>query len=202
MLPPAQIADIGAGSFPAVLNILLALIRRERTGEGARLDIAMSDALFTFALIAQATGAATGRFPANGEGFLAGGSPRYGIYIAACGGPIAVAALEEQFWTRLCDVLEIAPERRNDFADPQACRAAIAAAFAARTVAEWEPLLAAADCCATPLVGLEQAMADPQFAGRGLFAFEVGDEHGWLPATVLPIDPQFRSTAIRRPAPR
>ena len=33
-IPPTLIADIGAGSFPAVVNVLLALRARDRTGEG------------------------------------------------------------------------------------------------------------------------------------------------------------------------
>jgi crotonobetainyl-CoA:carnitine CoA-transferase CaiB-like acyl-CoA transferase len=201
VLPPAQIADIGGGSYPAVINVLLALLERQRRGRGMRLDIAMTDALFTFALFAQAAGAATGRFPGNGEGTLAGGSPRYGIYIAACGAPIAVGALEEHFWTRLCDALAIPAEARRDLADPDGCRRALQAAFAGRTAAEWEPILAQADCCATPLVDLEQALGDPHFRERGLFAFEVGDERGWLPALALPLDSRFRSPERRRSPP-
>ena len=201
VLPPAQIADIGGGSFPAVLNILLALLRRERTGEGARLDIAMTDALFTFSLLAQAVGTTTGRFPRTGEGLLAGASPRYGIYAAACGTPIAVGAIEEHFWQRLCDALGVAPEDRRDLDDPPGCRRALEMAFARRTAAVWTPILAEADCCATPLADLEEAMRDPQFRARGLFDYEVGDERGWLPAAVLPIAAQFRSNEVRRPAP-
>ena len=201
VLPPTQIADIGGGSLPAVINILLALLRRERTGEGMRLDIAMADALFTFGLFAQAAGTATGAFPANGTGLLTGGSPRYGIYFAGCGGPVAVGALEEHFWTRLCDTLSVAPGDRRDHADPEGSRRALAAAFAGKAVAEWAPLLAAADCCATPLVDFETAMADPHFRERGLFDHEVGDEAGWIPAAVLPLDPQFRDECRRRPSP-
>lgn len=200
VLPPAQIADIGGGSMPAVINILLALLRRERGGEGAYLDIAMTDALFTFALFAHAAHATADRVPGNGEGLLAGGSPRYGIYIAACGRPIAVGALEEHFWARLCDALSIAPERREDRADPQATRRALDVAFAAKTVAEWTPILAAADCCATPLVDLDEAMTDPQFSGRGVFDYDVGDERGYIPATVLPLDRQFREPILRKRA--
>src|SRR5262247_2842483 len=80
VVPPALIADIGGGSFPAVINILLALRRRDATGEGCCLDIAMADAMFTFAWYALALGQATRRFPAPGELLLAGGSPRYQLY--------------------------------------------------------------------------------------------------------------------------
>ena len=41
--PAALVADIGGGSFPAVINILLALREREQSGRGCKLDIAMAD---------------------------------------------------------------------------------------------------------------------------------------------------------------
>src|ERR1700732_4279237 len=66
-VPPALIADIGGGSFPAGINILLALRQRDTTGEGCHLDIAMTDAMFTFAWHALAAGQATGCFPGPGE---------------------------------------------------------------------------------------------------------------------------------------
>ena len=202
VLPPAQIADIGGGTFPAIINMLLALYRRERTGEGAYLDIAMSDAMFTFAVFAQAAGTASGNFSGNGEGFLAGGSPRYGLYPAKCGTPVCIGALEDHFWLRLCEALEIAGDARDDRQDPEASRRAIAAAIAGKTAAEWQPILNKADCCASVLTPLAEAMQDPHFHGRGLFDHAVGDEDGYLPAAVVPIDRQFRDAPGVRPAPK
>ena len=46
VLPPALIADIAGGTYPAVLNILLALRERDQTGLGRKLDVAMADNLF------------------------------------------------------------------------------------------------------------------------------------------------------------
>src|SRR5262245_14013374 len=80
VVPPALVADIGGGTFPAVINILMGLRQRDATGEGCHLDIAMTDAMFTFAWYALAVGQATGRFPGAGELMLAGGSPRYQLY--------------------------------------------------------------------------------------------------------------------------
>jgi alpha-methylacyl-CoA racemase len=37
VVPPALIADVGAGAYPAVINILLGLAQRNRTGKGCRL---------------------------------------------------------------------------------------------------------------------------------------------------------------------
>jgi len=201
VLPPAQIADIGGGSFPALINVLLALLRRERTGEGAFLDIAMSDAMFTFSLFAQALGTSTGQFPGNGEGFLAGGSPRYGLYPAKCGTPICIGALEDHFWARLCTALDITEDARDDRQDPDKSRLAVATAIATKTARDWQPIFNAADCCASVLTPLAQAMSDPHFIARGLFDHAVGAEDGYLPAAVVPIDPQFRAPPGVRPAP-
>src|SRR5207342_3157594 len=59
VVPPALVADIGGGTMPAVINILLGLRQRDATGQGVYLDVAMTDAMFTFAWYAYAIGQAT-----------------------------------------------------------------------------------------------------------------------------------------------
>ncbi len=72
VVPPMLAADIAGGSFPAVINILLALRARDQSGQGCHIDIAMTDAMFTFGWAALAIGAATGKFPEPGAD-VAGG---------------------------------------------------------------------------------------------------------------------------------
>jgi len=202
VVPPMLVADVAGGSFPAVINILLALRVRDRTGEGCRLDIAMSDAMFTFAWYALAFGAATGRFPKPGELPVAGASPRYQLYPTKDGKLVACGALEQKFWTAFAAAIGLAPEFIDDARDPAATRAAVARLIAARTADEWRPVLAAADCCATIVATLEEAMRDPHFAGRGLFAHEVELGDGaTLPALPVPIAPVFRETPGTKKAP-
>lgn len=198
VLPPAQIADIGGGSFPAVINILLALLQRGRTGQGSRLDIAMCDAMFTFGIFAHALAVCHDPAQEEGSSLLTGGSPRYNICMARCGTPICVGALEEHFWQRLCDVLEIAPEDRDDISDPQGVHNRIDKAFGRRSAAEWTPLLQQADCCATVLLSFEQAMDDPHFRARGLFGHALDDVAGLVPALPVPIAPEYRSPSDDR----
>jgi crotonobetainyl-CoA:carnitine CoA-transferase CaiB-like acyl-CoA transferase len=201
-VPPALIADIGGGSFPAVMNILLALRQRDRSGEGCHLDVAMADAMFTFAWQALAVGQSTGRYPGPGEARTAGGSPRYALYPTRDGELIACAALEQKFWETFCAAIELAPALIDERADPPATRAAIAAIIAGRTAAEWRPIFAKADCCATIVASLEQAMRDPHFAARGLFAYEaVGSAGKAMTALPLPIAPVFRDEAVRKASP-
>jgi alpha-methylacyl-CoA racemase len=201
-VPPALVADIGGGSFPAVMNILLALRRRDQSGEGCHLDIAMADAMFTFAWHALATGQATGRYPAPGEARLTGGSPRYALYPTRDSALVCCAALEERFWLAFCAAIGLEPALIDDAADPRATRAAVARLMAARTADEWRPILAAADCCATLVTSLEAAMRDPHFVARGLFTARIAGTDGTtIAALPVPIALCFRDGVVEKPSP-
>lgn len=191
-LPPAQIADIGGGSFPAVINILLAVLQRQKTGRGCHLDISMTDVMFTFGLFAHAQHAAGETVPEYGTGLLTGGSPRYKLYPAGDGNMIAVAALEQKFWLRLCDLLEIPEALRDDRIDPKATSEAIANAIAKQNAADWDPILSDADCCCCPVRNFEEAHADPHFSARRVFQHRAAMETRNVEAAVVPICPQFR----------
>jgi alpha-methylacyl-CoA racemase len=201
-VPPALVADIGGGSFPAVMNILLALRQRDQTGEGCHLDIAMADAMFTFAWHALAAGQATGHYPAPGESRLTGGSPRYQLYPTRDGALVCCAALEQRFWLAFCAAIGLVPTLIDDEADPGATRAAVARLIAGRSATEWRPILAAADCCATIVTSLEDAMRDPHFVARGLFAGRVaGGDGAAIAALPVPIAPCFRDGIVEKPSP-
>src|SRR5262249_46548544 len=124
VVPPMLAADIAGGSFSAVINILLALRSRDQNGQGCRIDIAMTDAMFTFTWAALALGAATGRYPKPGEMWLVGGSPRYQIYPTKDGKLAACGALEPKFWTTFTKAIGLAEHFIDDMRDPKATRAA------------------------------------------------------------------------------
>jgi crotonobetainyl-CoA:carnitine CoA-transferase CaiB-like acyl-CoA transferase len=194
VLPPALIADIAGGTYPAVVNILLALYQRERTGVGIALDIAMADNVLTFLYWAMGD-TWLGKPPVPGGELVTGGSPRYDIYRSADGRWIAAAALEDRFWVELCALLELPAELRDDSRDPAASRAGVAAAFAGRPAAEWAVEFAARDVCCSIVLSTEESLAHPQFAARGLFDRRIADAGGaQLPALPVPIVP-----ALRRP---
>src|SRR4029079_12179431 len=118
VVPPALIADIAGGTLPAVLNILPGLRQRDRTGEGCHLDIAMTDAMFTFASHALATGHATGTFPGRGGARLTGGSPRYQLYPTKDGQLVCCAALEQRFWEPFTAAIGFSRPFIDDSRDP------------------------------------------------------------------------------------
>src|SRR5258708_18990273 len=98
IVPPILAADIGAGSYPAVINILFALRNCEKTGEGCYLDVAMGANLLTFAYWGLGNGFAVDQWPGSGDALVTGGSPRYNIYATADGRYLAAAPLEQKFW--------------------------------------------------------------------------------------------------------
>ena len=202
VVPPMLAADIAGGSFPAVINILLALRSRDQSGQGCHLDIAMSDAMFTFAWYALALGSVGGKFPKPGEMWLVGSSPRYQLYPTKDGRIVACGAIEQKFWLAFTTAIGLAAEFTNDLRDPAATRDAVAKLILARTAEEWRPILAAADCCATIVTPLEEAMRDPHFIERGLFAHQVATASGkTMPALPVPIAPQFRDAPGPKKAP-
>jgi alpha-methylacyl-CoA racemase len=203
VVPPMLAADIAGGSFPAVINILLALRARDQSGQGCALDIAMTDAMFTFGWYALALGSASGKFPKPGEMWLVGGSPRYQLYPAKDGKIVACGAIEQKFWLAFTAAIGLAAEFVDDKHNPKATRDAVAELIAARPSDEWRPIFTAADCCTTIVVPLEQAMRDPHFVGRGLFAHKVETASGKImPALPLPIAPQFRKSPGAKKAPK
>ncbi|MGH6663644.1 MAG: CaiB/BaiF CoA transferase family protein [Pseudolabrys sp.] len=203
VVPPGLMADIAGGSFPAVINILLALRARDQGGQGCHLDIAMTDAMFTFGWAALAIGAATGVFPKRGEMWLVGGSPRYQLYPAEDGRLVACGALEPKFWAAFTQAIGLAAEFIDDRRDPKATRDAVAKIILTRSSDEWRPIFAKADCCTTILVPLADALRDPHFVERGLFEYKAESGSGKvIPAIPLPISPEFRGKPGAKKAPK
>jgi crotonobetainyl-CoA:carnitine CoA-transferase CaiB-like acyl-CoA transferase len=92
----------------------------------------------------------------------------------------------------------------DDRRDQQATKAAVAAIIARESADYWRPKFAAADCCATIMASLEEALADPQFVERGLFAHQIAGPSGvTMPALPVPIALPFRNrqTLIKSPPP-
>lgn len=203
VLPPALIADIAAGSYPAIMNILLALQARHKTGRGCYLDIAMTDNLFPFLYWVLAKHGSTGQFPKPGDELVTGASPRYNLYPTRDGRVVAAAPLEDKFWEAFCDIIELPPALRDDAQAPAAVRERIAALIKARASAEWAKLFAARDCCCVIVKTIEEALADPHFQARGLFSRRVQDGSGAnMAAAPMPLAPIFRqSTPESLPVP-
>lgn len=201
ILPPVLAADIAGGAYPATINILLALLRREKTGEGAWIDVAMGENLFPFLYWALGNAAALERWPTPGQETVTGGTPRYAIYRTRDGRHLAAAPLEEKFWDVFTRIIDLPEPLRDDARDPAATRAAVAARIAARDAAEWREAFAGQDVCCSIVRDLREALADPHWAAREVFArmSRMGDATvAALPSIVAP---SLRDGAVADHAP-
>ena len=173
--PPAlcnlQIADLLGGAAAAAIAILAALVGAQRHGRGRYVDVAMADASLAHNIFALHALTQWGRTIPRGRDLLTGGVPCYGIYGTQDGRWLAVGALEDKFWRALCAALDradLAPLAFAAGSEGERVRRELEAIFAAAPLAHWVERLARIDCCVTPVLTLDEALADPQFTARGM----------------------------------
>jgi alpha-methylacyl-CoA racemase len=202
-VPPALIADIAGGSYPAIINILLALRKRDLHQTGSFLDISMSDNLFPFMFWALGSGFASNTWPLNSDSILSGGSPRYNIYETKDGSYIAAAPLENRFWKKFCKVIKL-PKKFEDMEDNQEkVITKIREIIILKDKDYWAHLFNEADCCCSTVKSIEEAINDNHFKIRNVFEKQIANEEGQkIPALPIPIDSQFRKTKKVEKAPR
>ena len=192
VIPPVLIADLAGGAYPAVTNILLALRRRDKSGEGAYLDISMGDNLLTLAYWGLGSGFAADEWPGGSDALVTGGSPRYQIYRTADDRYLAAAPIEEKFWDTFCSTIGLAAGMRAADADEGQAIAAVAAIIASKTAAEWTAIFAGKDLCCSIVASLKDAVADPHVAARGLLSRTISVDGRTIPALPVPVSDQFR----------
>jgi alpha-methylacyl-CoA racemase len=195
-VPPVLAADLAGGSYPAVVNILLALLQREKTGLGSHLDISMSDNMFMLMSWAQGQAAAAGKWPVSSKELLTGGSPRYQIYPTQDRRYVAAAPIEQKFWENFCQIIGLEAQFHDDSQDPAMVIEAVRKLIAAKPSSEWRHVFYGEDCCCSIIATLEEALNDQHFAARGLFDHILSNEDGdEIAATPVSIVPAFRSPA-------
>ena len=186
-LPPALIADIAGGAYPAFSNILLALRQRDITGEGSYLDISMSDNLFTFMYWVMAEQQLDGQSPKAASSLVTGGTPRYQIYKTKDERFLAAAPLEDKFWNNFCHLIHL-EDRYRDVACPRKeASAAIANIIQTKTAHEWEVIFEGHDVCSVIVKTFDEALQSKHFASRGIFKKLINHNDGQIMALPIPI---------------
>lgn len=149
---PLPFADLAAGALTAVARILGGLYRRERTGLGTVERIAMTDEAHRLGAYRRAGNAIVPRI-------LEGGLACYDLYQTADGRWLSLGALEESFFRRLCEKLDLADLADRQF-DPSAqdeIRGRLATTFGGRRLSEWLDELASEDVAVAPVLTADEA---------------------------------------------
>jgi len=180
------VADIAAGMY-AFSSILAALLRRERTGEGATLDITMFEALGEWMGFPALFTAYGGSAPPRSGSYHATIVP-YGPFKAGDGGTVFLSVQNEREFARFCDLVLKQPSLKTDvrFASSPArlkngpaMHAEIDKVFSGLKTAEVIERLEAADIANARLNDMAQFWKHPQLEARGRWA-KVGSPAGEL----------------------
>ena len=161
---PMPSADMAASTL-ALSGILMALLARERTGEGDYLDISMYHALLSW--VPNVTGSifAHNEQPKREAMRNFGGNAFVNIYETRNGGHIALGGSEPKFvanFLRAVHREDLLPATRKPVGEQQALIADMEALFKTRTQGEWEALLADVDCCWSPIRTLHTALTEDE----------------------------------------
>src|SRR3954463_3436842 len=148
-LPPLPIADIAGGALYAVVEILAALLERERTGRGRRITVSMTHS---------APRLAAHRLHGEPERTLTGGLACYRVYRTADDRFLTVTPVEPKFWRRLCELIGRTDLVERHYApDQEALAAELAGVFEQRRLVEWLELFEGADVMVGPVATLAEA---------------------------------------------
>lgn len=190
--------------------VVAALMERDRTGKGQRVDVAMLDSALLL-MASHMTGAATsGAIPkANGNEAFSG-SPTSGIFKTQ-DGDLALAANNERQYPRLLKAIgreDLATDPR--FADREAKRAnapalrqALAETFLTDTADAWELRLAAEDVPAGRVRDIGEIMYSDQIKARGLMQeYEIAGQNRKTLAPTLGFKANGAMPAAKTPAPQ
>lgn len=167
-LPNFPIGDLLGGAMSALAGLLAALLAARESGRGRHVDVAITDALLAHNVVLLDRLRGDGRPAPAGGDLLSGAEPGYAHYRTRDGRFMAVGALEKKFWDNMCDALGLAELKachgRRESVD--AVRAALAARFAERTQADWVACFASHDCCVSPVLRLDETVADAHIRAR------------------------------------
>jgi crotonobetainyl-CoA:carnitine CoA-transferase CaiB-like acyl-CoA transferase len=164
-----------SGGMALAFGISSALFQRERTGEGATIDVSLL-ATAMWILTSDLLGALQGEEPRARWGHGGSPNPLLDQYRTKDGRHIALVFLQpDRYWVDFCRVIG-RPELADDprFADitsraqhASECFEILDAEFASRDYKEWVALLQDLDAPWAPVQAIEELLTDPQVVANG-----------------------------------
>lgn len=192
-MPGVPVADL-SGAMWAAVGLLFALLARERTGLGQRVDASLLGGALSFLPLAIAYH--QGGHPiARGAGEMNGGMVCYNIYETWDGKYMTLSALEPEFWAIFCQAVGREDLVEQQFAPAlpgEAVYEDLCALFRSRTSQEWVNSLVGVDACCEPLYTVGEALDAPP-----VLALDMLSGLGLLP----PIHLSDHKEYATRPAP-
>lgn len=170
VVPGVPAADLAA-SLTALSAVLMALLGRERTGEGAYVDCAMFDSLLPWMMHIAGDALIGGSPPRSASQRSLGGAGMYQVYATADGRHIVLGGREPKFAANLLTALgreDLIPVAAREAGKQDELIAFLRETFATRTRDAWLAWFAERDVAFAPVLDMREALAQPHVAERGL----------------------------------
>jgi crotonobetainyl-CoA:carnitine CoA-transferase CaiB-like acyl-CoA transferase len=170
-LPGVPMADIAA-ALQGLSGVLMALLKRQHTGRGDYVEVAMFDSLLAATANIMGPVLAENRQPDPKTQRTTGGSAFYRLYDTRDGRQIALAGQEPKFVEKVLgalgrlDLVELCARGPGPHQAPVV--EVLRGFFASRSRQESLDWLAGLDVCFAPVNTLLEATADPNVAARSL----------------------------------
>ena len=200
------ITDMVAGLYCAQ-GITAALLARERSGQGQRVDIGMLDTTAALLTYQAANWFANGRIPPRQGNRHATIAP-YETFTTK-DGDIVIAVGNDPTWQKFCPAIGL-PELAGDsrfttnkdrMEHYEAMRPPIAAAFRTRTSAEWIEILNKAGVANGEVRNIGQMLNDPQLEAREMIKTLMHPTAGATRVIGAPIKLSENQATVRTPPP-
>ena len=167
-IPGVQFADIGGGSMNAIVGILLALFARTQTGTGQYIDISMTDGMLHYLSLVHYFNQERSIRPVRGNGMLSHRYGCYNIYQTSDDRYLAIGAVENRFWSRLCTLLDLEQYADKQYDEPLRLEIIemLRSRFAEKTLQEWNEILADEEVCYSSVEEFHEVLNSPLFKER------------------------------------
>jgi len=203
---PVPVAD-QVGAFMAAYGIVVALLHRERTGQGQELNVSLLGGQLALQSFNVTSYLLTGRLPQRQP--RGGFGPLWNVYKGSDGKHLALAMLEDRWWPGVCRVIgeaDLESDPRFDtaarrFQNAQELTAHLDEVFARRPAREWVRRFQEHNLLAAPVQDYEELVNDPQVIANAYIQEVERPGHGAVRMVGVPVKFSTTPGEIRRLAP-
>lgn len=172
VIPLNLIGDFGGGGMYLAYGIVCALLEARKSGKGQVVDAAITDGTAHLMSMMYAMKQGNVWRDERETNILDGAAPFYNVYQTACGGHVAIGAIEAKFYVELLQRIGADPALAATQMDKNTwpkTKDSFAAIFKTKSREDWTQLLLGTDTCFAPVLTIAEAFEDQHNTARNLF---------------------------------
>ncbi|UPM55224.1 CaiB/BaiF CoA transferase family protein [Gottfriedia acidiceleris] len=205
VIPSIQVADLGGGALMGTIGILMAIVERERSGNGQFIDVSMLDGALSWLQLTLPDFLASNIQPKRGEHKLFGRNANYAVYETKDNRYLSVGSTEQKFWNEFCKTIgreDFCQKINSSIEEQDQMKAVIQSIIIQKTLQEWMEIFDYVDTCVTPLNRFEDLEKDPHLIEREMIQTHHDPEVGDVKLIAPPIKMSKTPGTIRTLAPK